>query len=524
MTAANVVPEWLSRRAQHSPQTPALLFGGSTWTFAELDAAAWNVAGKLAALGARDGARIALLASAGPDYVALVHGVPRAGCILVPLNTRLAPDEIAWQLKDAGASLLVYDAGSAEKARAALAQVPGVTPVSLAGPEPGAVAWTGVSPEPLAGRDTIALDSVHSIIYTSGTTGRPKGAMITFGNHFWSAAGTWMHLGARPDDRWLAAMPLFHVGGMAILIRSAIAGVPVILHPRFDPAAANRAIDEDGATIVSVVATMLDRMIAERGDEPYPGTLRAVLLGGGPAPPALVARAEALGVPILPTYGLTETASQVACMAPGEALGKPGAAGKPLFPARIRIVRDGRPAAPGEIGEIAVAGPNVTPGYWNRPEATAAALRDGWLHTGDLGYLDAEGYLYVADRREDLIISGGENIYPAEVEAALAAHPAVAEAAVVGAPDDHWGQVPVAYIATRPGCAVSDEELLAFLRRRLAGYKIPRRIVRREELPKGPSGKILRRSLREGLADEPAAQPAEGPSSEGRAAGEREQV
>jgi O-succinylbenzoic acid--CoA ligase len=326
----------------------------------------------------------------------------------------------------------------------------------------------------------VDLDALHSIVYTSGTTGRPKGALLTYGNHWWSAVGSALNLGLLPEDRWLALLPLFHVGGLSVLIRSVVYGIPAIVLDRFDEAAVNRAIDEERATIVSVVAAMLRRMLAERGDRPYPPWLRCVLLGGGPAPRPLLEECARRGVPVVQTYGLTEAASQVATLTPEDTLRKLGSAGKPLMPTELRIDR----------GEILVRGPTIGPGYWNR----RTEREDGWLRTGDLGWLDGEGYLYVLDRRADLIVSGGENVYPAEVEAVLLAHPLVEEAAVVGRADARWGAVPIAFVRTRG--AVSAEALRAFCRERLAGYKVPSEIRFVEALPRNAAGKLLRRELR----------------------------
>jgi O-succinylbenzoic acid--CoA ligase len=324
--------------------------------------------------------------------------------------------------------------------------------------------------------------------------------MLTYGNHLWSAIGSALNLGLREDDRWLACLPLFHVGGLAILLRGAIYGTGAIVHDGFDPARINASIDRDGVTIISVVANMLQRMLDERGDRPYPPALRCVLLGGGPAPEPLLRRCAHLGVPVVQTYGLTEAASQIATLAPEDALRKLGSAGKPLFGTELRIEGPGGVTlASGGDGEIVVRGPTVTPGYFNRPEATAQAIRDGWLHTGDIGYLDAEGYLYVLDRRDDLIVSGGENVYPAEIEAVLQSHPDVLEAGVWGAPDERWGQVPVAAAVLHPGAVVTPESLLAHCRERLAAYKTPARIELRDELPRNAAGKLLRNRLREVL-------------------------
>jgi O-succinylbenzoic acid--CoA ligase len=476
------MPDWLAARAGLSPARLALAVGGERLTFRELDRRASGVARRLAGLDIRPGDRVALLLRSGVPTVELVHGAGRVGAVLVPLNVRLAPAELAWQVADVRARLLLYDEANRAAAREAVLALSVEQFAAL--PEVDA---------PL--RERIDLAAVHTIVYTSGTTGRPKGAMLTYGNHWWSAVGSALNLGLRDDDRWLAPLALFHVGGLSILMRSVIYGIPALVHDGFDPAAVNRSIDEDGVTIVSVVSSMLRRMRDARDGRPYPPTLRHVLLGGGPAPLPLLEECRRRGVPVVQTYGLTETASQAATLPPEDALRKPGSAGKPLLPTELRIERAGRPVPPGEAGEIVVRGPTVTPGYADRPEETAQALRDGWLHTGDIGRLDDEGYLYVLDRRSDLIISGGENVYPAEIEAVLAAHPAVAEAGVAGQDDAQWGRVPVAFVALRPGAPATPEELIAFCRERLARYKVPARVHVVDALPRNAAGKLLRHKL-----------------------------
>ena len=515
--AASILPNWLSHRAAVLPDRPALVADGRSWSFAELDALATGMARGLIARGAAPGDRVGLLLRNGPAIAGVAHAAPRARVTIVPLNTRLAAAELAWQLADCAASLLLYDDYNAELARAALGlmdQPPVAVDAAALAEDRGPMTddrrpttdGGGSAGASILGSSSfilhpssfiIDLADVFAIIYTSGTTGRPKGAMLTYGNFWWSAIGSALNLGSHADDRWLAVLPLFHVGGLSILVRAAIYGITAIVHQSFDPAAVNRAIDEGGATIVSAVSAMLQRMLDERGDRPYPPALRCVLLGGGPAPRPLLDACAARGVPVVQTYGLTETASQVATLAPSDALRKLGSAGKPLFPTEVRIVRDEGPAPAGAVGEIEVRGPTVMRGYVNRPEATGQALAGGWLHTGDLGYLDGEGYLYVASRRDDLIVSGGENVYPAEVEAVLLAHPAIAEAAVLGAPDERWGQVPVAFVTLRAGAALDEAAVVAFCRERLAGYKTPRRVRFVAALPRNAGGKVLRSALRD---------------------------
>jgi O-succinylbenzoic acid--CoA ligase len=488
--STTVLPNWLFHRSTSAPDRPALIADGTSWSFAELDRWASALARRLAALGARPGDRVALLLRNSPEFVALIHAAPRLGVTLAPLNTRLAAPELAWQIADSGTHLLIYDAENAALARSALQRLD-APPRATAMADLAALAEVEIDLSL-----TIDLDASFTIIYTSGTTGQPKGALLTYGNYWWSAVGSAFNLGTHANDCWLAVLPLFHVGGLSIAVRAAIYGIPIVLHRTFDPAAANRAIDADGVTILSVVSAMLQRLLGERGPTPYPPTLRCMLLGGGPAPQPLLEACAARGVPVVQTYGLSEAASQVATLAPADALRKLGSAGKPLLPNELRIDRAGAPASAGEVGEILVRGPTVMQGYINRPDATAEALRDGWLHTGDLGYLDAEGYLYVVSRRTDLIISGGENIYPAEVESVLLLHPAVEEAAVVGLPDARWGHVPVAAVKLRSGAPLSEDQLIEFCRAHLAAYKLPRAIRFIDALPRNAAGKVLREHLR----------------------------
>lgn len=507
-----LLPEWVSRRAYLSPEKTALIDGPRAWSFRELDQAAEAAARRLWRAGVRPGGHVALLAQNRAEYVVALCALMGLGAVALPLNTRLAPAELGWQLADGEAAFLLHDQAHEGLARQALAALPpgsarplllpmedaAGAPSGSAAPSPAGQRKAGDPalegpPEAPVRRAVVSLDEVQGIIYTSGTTGKPKGALLTYGNHWWGAIGSGINLGGHAGDVWLLAVPLFHVSGLSIVMRSLIHGFAVLLHRRFDPAAANQAIDRQGVTIVSVVSTMLARMIEERGGRPYPPTLRAVLAGGGPVPKPLLESALALGAPVLQTYGMTETASQAATLPPEDALRKLGSAGKPLFPTEIQV-----DAPPGEVGEILVRGPNVSPGYWRRPgEATAARL-DGWLRTGDLGYFDEEGYLYVVDRRADLIISGGENVYPAEVESVLREHPAVADAGVVPRPDPRWGQVPVAFVVARQAASERlKAELIRHCTARLARYKVPADVRFLPELPRNAAGKLSRRRLLE---------------------------
>lgn len=538
-----MMQDWLAQRAARSPERVALIFGGRQWTFRELDVRVTELAQRLTAMGIGKNDRVAVLMRNSDLYVALVHALARTGAVLVPLNTRLTPEELKWQLERVQARVLFYDDAWAEvasqqeagsgKEEAGGRRQEAVSSRELAGgwrkgagdggqgKGDGEVAggrrqeaegeregtevgkrlsvsgnqWAVSGEQPSIASWDFRFDDAHSILFTSGTTGKPKGAVLTYGNHCWNAMGSALNLGLHEDDVWLACMPLFHIGGLAILLRGVIYGIPVVLHESFDAEAVNRALDEQRVTIVSLVSTMLQRLIDARGDAAFPSSLRCVLLGGGPAPRELLERCARLNVPVVQTYGLTEAASQVATLAPQDALRKLGSAGKPLMGLELKIEGAKEEEGGKKVGEIVIRGPTVLREYADEPEATARALRDGWFHTGDLGYLDEEGFLYVVARREDLIVSGGENIYPAEIEGVLKAHPAIQDAAVVGVEDARWVQVPVAFVILRAGENVGVEKLKSYCAGRLARYKIPAEIVFVEEFPRNAAGKLLRRGL-----------------------------
>jgi O-succinylbenzoic acid--CoA ligase len=488
-----ILPEWLAHRAATLPGAIAVADEARALTYAELDGWASDVAAVLRAAGVEPGDRVALRCPNSLEFAAAIHGITRAGAIVVPLNLRLTDEEQAWQLEHAGARVTLSLGPSPHGGEGSVGRVdrgdwprrelaiPSQQPIS---PRRGNGDGPGVG-----GHRT---DAVHAIIYTSGTTGRAKGAMLTYGNFWASAAASAFNIGVLPGDRWLACMPLFHVGGLSILVRSAIYGTAAVVHRGFDPVRVNRALREEGITLLSVVPTMLRRMLDADG-ETFPPTVRAVLVGGGPVERGLLEEALARGLPVLQTYGLTEACSQVTTLSPADARAHAGSAGKPLVSTRLRV-----DAPPGEPGEILVSGPTVTPGYWRDPEATARAIREGWLHTGDVGRLDGDGFLYVLDRRDDLVVSGGENVYPAEVEGHLLQHPGVENAAVVGLPDAEWGQAVAAAIVPREGFDADAVE--AWLRQRLAGYKVPRRWVVVDALPVTASGKVQRHLVREMMA------------------------
>ena len=498
-TSDNFLPDWLARCAENRPEHLAVQCDEVQWSFAELDRQATRLARQLATTGVQEGDRVAMLAANGLFYVAFVHALTRLGAVLVPLNLRLTLEELCWQLRDVRASLLVCDADNTAQAHEIGRAVPQLPVHTLAGQSKKGETLSELPETDVPLRTLIDLSAPQAILYTSGTTGQPKGAIITYGMQWWNAVGSALNLGYSPDDRWLACLPLFHIGGLSILMRSVIYGISVMVHKKFDAGIINSSIVEDGITIISVVAVMLQRMLAalatNRSGVAYPATLRCVLLGGGPIPYPLLEECMLRDIPVVQTYGLTEACSQAVTLSPADARRKPGAAGRPLLPVQLRIMHDNRPAYPGEPGEIFLKGPTITPGYIDRPEATAQAFQDGWFATGDIGYRDNDGYLYVLDRRADLIISGGENVYPAEIEAALLSHPGVEEVGVCGQADPQWGQVPVAFIVLKAGNTVSAGELSGYIAQKLARYKQPRAIYFTEHLPHTSSGKLVRREL-----------------------------
>ena len=435
--------DWLGERARTDGESLALTSVEGALSYAELDARVERAARRLAAAGVRPADRVAVALAPGPAWVELFHAVPRLGAVLVPLNTRLTRGERRWQVRDAAPRLVVQE--PLEGGEAAL---PPRSPARPTDP--------------------------HTLLYTSGTSARPRGVVLTRGNHGASARGAGQRLGLGASDRWLGVLPLFHVGGLAVLARAVLHGSSVERQPDWDEGRVLTALGGGRITRVSLVATMLRRLL-EAGLQKAPG-LRAALVGGGPVPRDLLDRAVERGLPVLQTYGLTETASMVATLTAREALEARGSAGRPLAGVELRI---------GKGGEILVRGPMVS------PRALAA---DGWLHTGDAGRLDADGLLWVDGRLGDTIVTGGENVSPSEVEEVLLAHPAVADAGVAGRPHREWGEAVTAWVVTQ-GKGVGESELVAHCRARLAGYKVPRTVHVVQRLPRNAAGKLLRRAL-----------------------------
>jgi O-succinylbenzoic acid--CoA ligase len=511
MTRIETFPDWIASRAITIPDGAALVVGGKTWTFAELDAEITRTARRLATLGVRPWDRVATLLHNGLAAAILPHATLRIGATLVPLNTRLSAPEIEWLAGDTQPRVVIAEGrtiGQLENVRRDHETITIVSSDSDGAAALGTTALDDVDESDVPISFAHDPDAIVAIIYTSGTTGQPKGAMLTVSNFWWSAIGSALNLGIDPRDCWLVCLPLYHIGGLSILMRSAIYGITAVVHDGFDEDLVNAAIDEGQVTMISVVGVMLERMLDARAEARYPATLRYVLLGGGPLSASLLERCAAPGIPVVPTYGLTETCSQVVTLPPRDMGQRPGTSGKVLYPNELRISVDAhRDGQPGESGEILVRGPVVMAGYAGRADETSRVVVGGWLHTGDVGRIDADGFLYVLDRRDDLIVTGGENVYPAEVEATLLTHPSVAEAGVIGIADSKWGQRVTAIVRLYelPDTnRVDAAQLKAYCEGQLAGYKTPRDFFFvHEPLPRTASGKIRRAALRKIVTEHP---------------------
>jgi O-succinylbenzoic acid--CoA ligase len=467
--------------ARVQPDRLALRVGEERWTYGRLEEAVTQAAVSLYGQGLVSGEHVSLEfgAEQGLHFAASFHALHRAELLPVPISQRLTEAE-----------------------RTALRNRAHVDVALTATPEAAAPSGTKGRKEkpPLFTR---RLDAPAAILFTSGTEAAPRAVVLTHGNFFWSALASARNLGVRANDLWLLTLPLHHVGGLSILTRSAYYGTAALIQERFDPEAVNEAIDREGVTLVSLVPPMLERMLDARGARPYPDTLRAALLGGGFSPPELLQRAAELGMRALPTYGMTETTSQVTTLSPREWPDGLRTAGRSLPFVELEVRGPQGPVlAPDEEGEIYVRGPVVAPAYFDDDPGNKTPFGKRWFHTGDFGAWDRSGRLCVLDRRVDRVVVGGENVSPAEVEEALRLHPAVADACVVSFPAGSNGQSVAAAIVLRTGAKVTLEELREHAGRSLASFKLPRWISFVDALPRSATGKLLRREVRGRLAEE----------------------
>ncbi|MBE9603375.1 AMP-binding protein [Acetobacteraceae bacterium H6797] len=477
---------WIAAHAGHSPDAVALIHEGASLTYAGLHEAVQRLAGAMVAAGLRKGDRVAFLGHNHPAQIIQLLACCRLGMIQVPMNWRLAAPELAFMLADSGAKLVMATA-EFERAAATL----GLPVVAAEAAWPGGLDSAGEPPEWGAPED-IAL-----LVYTSGTTGRPKGALLSQRAIFYNALNAQHLFSLTAADRVLTVLPLFHVGGLNIQTMPALyAGATVMLEPRFEPARFMAACTHFRPTLTLLVPAVMQALLSHPGWAAADlSSLRAAGAGSSDVPPRLIEAFHERGVPIQQIYGATETCPIAIGQTRAEALAAPGSIGRPALHARAKVVgMDGADLPMGETGQIAIAGPGILDGYWNLPEASRDSIRDGWFLTGDVGHVDAAGRWWFTDRVKHVIISGGENIYPAEVERVLATAPGIREGAVTGRADPQWGEVPVAVVV--PGEGFSAQAVLAHFQGQLARFKCPRDVVVVEALPRTALGKVASSALR----------------------------
>jgi fatty-acyl-CoA synthase len=533
------VTDWLDKRARLTPHSIGLVDAGTgqELTYAAWNAAANRTAGFLRSLGVRKGDLVSVHATNCVAYLDLLFACGKLGAILHNLNWRLTPAELGQIIADARPRVLLYTLDWRERVDALRPALSGnvehvvaiEAPWASAQPDDDRTwddrAWAerDQHPDELAGRPALTMDDPWVIFYTGGTTGLPKGAIMTHGNMTWNSVNTVMSWGLTAAHTAPLQLPLFHVGGTNIFTVPMVhVGGKTIVCRGFDVDQTFDLIERGGVTHYVAVPTMYIMMQQHpRWATTDFSRLELVISGGAPCPLPVMEAFWARGVSFKVGYGLTEAAANNFWLPAEEVRRRPGSVGFPLFHIDMKIVASedpaGRECGPDEVGELLIRGPHVTPGYWNRPEATAEVLKDGWLHTGDMARRDADGFFYIMGRSKDMFISGGENVYPAEIESVLHAHPAVAEAAVIGVPHEIWGEVGRAFVAreraarpgagagagaepgadsgAEPGAEIDEAALIAFLRERLAKYKIPHRIIFVESLPKTAVGKLDKKQL-----------------------------
>ena len=491
------IGSWPARRARKTPQRVAIRYGDREWTYLQLHERVTRLAHAMRELGVGRGVRVAYLGPNHPAFLETFFAAGTLGAVFVPLNTRLAGPELADNLADSGTSVLVY---APEQAGVIEAMRDRLTVAHLIGLAEFEVLLERGSAEPID--EPVAPDDHCLIMYTSGTTGRAKGAVLSHANITWNSLNVLVDADLAGDEVTLVVAPLFHTAGLNMTcLPTLLKGGRVLLEPAFDPVRALNLIAQQRVTFMFAVPAMYNAMAATpQWHSADLHSLRTLMCGGAPVPPATIHTYLDRGLAFIQGYGMTEASPGALLLDRSQTLTKAGSAGVPQFFTDVRVVRpDGTDCGPGEKGEVIVHGPNVMSGYWGRPEVTAQAFtEDGsWFRSGDVAVTDEDGYVFIVDRIKDMIISGGENIYPAEVEQALAGHAAVEDCAVVGVPDEKWGEVGRAIVVLRPGALTDPEELKGYLLGRIAKYKIPKSFHFVDELPRNAVGKILRNRLRD---------------------------
>ncbi|HEU5428630.1 MAG TPA: long-chain fatty acid--CoA ligase [Actinocrinis sp.] len=493
---------WTARRARKTPGAVAVVHEETRYTYAQLHERATRLAHHLRTLGIRRGDRVAFIAPNHPAFLEALFAAGQLGAVFVPLNTRLSPRELDHCVSDSGAGILIH---SASCTSVAPGQVPTLRVTIPIDDDYERVVGGGPRPEPID--EPISLADTCLIMYTSGTTGRAKGAQLTHGNIIWNSINVLVDTDFAHDEVTLVTAPLFHTAALNMTcLPTLLKGGTVVVEAAFDPARTLELVERHRVTVMFGVPAMYQAVAADPAFATADlSSVRSLLCGGAPVPEPLIRTYLDRGLSFIQGYGATEASPGVLLLDGEHALSKAGTAGVPHFFTDVRVsALTGEPAEVGERGEIEVQGPNVMRGYWGDPESTAQSLRDGWLRTGDVAIVDGDGYVKVVDRVKDMIISGGENVYPAEVEEVFYSHHAVAECAVIGIPDERWGEVGRAIVVLREGVPRDEtiaKELLDHLVGRLAKYKIPKSVVFTESLPRTGAGKVVKARLRETHGD-----------------------
>lgn len=512
---------FLAKRAFLSPQLEAYVEGDGSFrlTYDELNRSCNRLCNALLAAGIKKGERVGLLLMNSREFMEGYYALAKAGAVVVPLNWRLVPDELEFILKDSGTERLIYgeefvDAVADLHSRGDKTDIKQWLQVEGTGGSGGEAADVAYFAESYQGFRDAASDSEPTvtacdddmlyIMYTSGTTGLPKGVVHTHSTAIWGLITIGATAEYHANDRYLASLPMFHVGALTPLAVNVWKGVTNVVMRSFDPVRAWELIQEEKITTGLAVPAMLNFMVQVPYEQYDYSSMRWMMTGAAPVPAAMTRQYHEMGIGLLQVYGLTETCGPACLMDPENALRKPESTGRAFFHTEIRIVgEDGQTCAPGEAGEVWVKGAHIMVEYWNRPDATAETIvEDGWLRTGDIATMDAEGFVAIQDRMKDMIISGGENVYPAEIEGVLASHPGIVEAAVIGQESAKWGESPLA-IVVKSDDSLSEADVLKFCEGKLARFKQPAAAVFVDEIPRNPSGKILKRVLREQF-NEPA--------------------
>jgi fatty-acyl-CoA synthase len=498
---------WIERHAAFSPDRPAIRYAGNVLTYAAFARCIRQAAARLASCGIADGDIVAFLGYNNPDMLVTLFACARLGAVLMPLNWRLAPPELTRALAHCQPRMVLVEEPFLASAQELRDAHPAATWIAVGEFLSADRAWESFENKSACNRTQPSIDGGNLpvlLCHTSGSTGDPKGVVLTQSALFWNSVNSAHMHDLTGADRVLTTLHMFHVGGLNIQTVPALhAGACVTLHARFDPRLTIETVERERITLAVLVPAQLVAMMEHpRWADADLSSLRSITTGSTIVPESFVRRVNARGLRLIQVYGSTETCPIAAYLRAEESDRKAGAAGLPALHCEVRVVDDdGEELTPGSDGEIVVRGPNVMRSYWNAPQATAAALRDGWYHSGDIGHFDDEGYLHVVSRKSDMIISGGENIYPAEIEIILAECPSIREVCVVGLHDEHWGEIVVAFVALQPSARMSEADVLALLTNRIARYKHPRAVRFVDALPRTELGKIKRSALQ---AAEPA--------------------